>query len=408
MPKGTRVAHNADNATTDLFCSGSNDSKICVWGRKNDGISLIASIVREEEENLHCLLALHNCVVTASTSPYLYVYSLEELGFCKKLAYHRESVRCLATITPSLFASASLDGSIVVWQSSNLQAFKVLEYPENYIQEKDYVFAVNHILPLGERYLAAAINDGFRVYDIPSATCVMQCKKAHDATVNRLIPLYNGTRIASCSVDSSIKLWGTAQALDFTQGAPNSSGSSSSSSSGSGYKKSRGRRFGTRLGLQSTPMLEPICLGEMLGHSGAVYSLLPCSNESFASCGADGLVILWKDGVVQSEMRNRLASAALYINLLESRAEQEEEEQEIDEQVEEEEEEEPSGGLEGNVQCEYINVGGEGAAVEEDSKIAGLAKEEHAPKTLLQDEEIVSLVDAVVLTDSSANTRTVF
>lgn len=67
----------------------------------------------------------------------------------------------------------------------------------------------------------------------------------------------------------------------------------------------------------------------MLGHSGAVHDLLALSENSVASCGADNLVktmdnavvrppwltprlnqvILWKDGQVQSELRNHAASA---------------------------------------------------------------------------------------------------
>lgn len=73
--------------------------------------------------------------------------------------------------------------------------------------------------------------------------------------------------------------------------------------------------------------------GDMLGHSCAVHDLVALTENSVASCGADNLVnhlrshsfsfhilihpftlghpqvILWKDGNVQSELRNQAASA---------------------------------------------------------------------------------------------------
>jgi len=47
------------------------------------------------------------------------------------LAYHRESVRCLIKISDALFASASLDGAIVIWHTSSLSPLKTLTYPEH-------------------------------------------------------------------------------------------------------------------------------------------------------------------------------------------------------------------------------------------------------------------------------------
>jgi hypothetical protein len=40
--------------------------------------------------------------------------------------------------------------------------------------------------------------------------------------------------------------------------------------------------------------LDPICLGEMWGHSDSVNQLLAFAENGFASCSNDGTVILWK------------------------------------------------------------------------------------------------------------------
>jgi len=53
----------------------------------------------------------------------------------------------------------------------------------------------------------------------------------------------------------------------------------------------------------------------MLAHSDAVNLLISLNEHSFASCGADGLVILWKDGRIQSEIRNNIAQASLIYHL---------------------------------------------------------------------------------------------
>ncbi len=41
----------------------------------------------------------------------------------------------------------------------------------------------------------------------------------------------------------------------------------------------------------------------MWGHSDAVYDMVALSDSALCSCGADGLVILWKDGREQTEIR---------------------------------------------------------------------------------------------------------
>ena len=62
---------------------------------------------------------------------------------------------------------------------------------------------------------------------------------------------------------------------------------------------------------QPVVRLEPIYFGEMLAHSYSVNRLLALSATGVASCGSDGLVVLWKDGRHQSALRARIAAAHL-------------------------------------------------------------------------------------------------
>jgi len=197
-------------------------------------------------------------------------------GTCASHSYHLDK----------LFVSGSLDGSIVVWQSETLAPLRVLEFPEKYFDDQSlshgYIFPVNHFTLLSYRYLCAAIGRGFRVYDVTQGDCVVECKEAHDAAVLRLVPLYKGSRLVSCSADSLIRVWELPKGI---------------------RSKTHSRRR------PKSPPAQPRPMGDMLGHSGAVYDLIALSDNSVASCGADSLVVLWKDGRVQSELRNQAASA---------------------------------------------------------------------------------------------------
>jgi WD40 repeat protein len=55
------------------------------------------------------------------------------------------------------------------------------------------------------------------VYDVNTSDCVLEVKDAHEAEVNCVIPLYEGTKLVSCSADSSIRLWTTSQKVSFTR-----------------------------------------------------------------------------------------------------------------------------------------------------------------------------------------------
>lgn len=51
----------------------------------------------------------------------------------------------------------------------------------------------------------------------------------------------------------------------------------------------------------------PIKIGELHLHTKAIYYLLPLNEYSFASCGADALLMVWKDGRMERLKRSYLA-----------------------------------------------------------------------------------------------------
>jgi len=296
--KHTLHAHSGSVKCLELlargrFASGGNDDKICIWN--SDG-TLQGCIERKEEENLHCMLFVRKRgrLVTGSNSSLLLVYDVNSLNFDRLLAYHRESIRCLTRVSDDMFVSASLDGGIVLWQAETLTPSKILFYPEKYRNESRMYIHCVHSLLVVQNYLVAAIGHGFRIYDMKSGLCLVENANAHLSDVLDLALLYDGTRLVTCSADSSIRLW------EYRSGA--SSGQNESQEINL-LSMSHGKLRGSSL--------KATCLGDMVAHSDAVHSVISLSETSFASCSADGLVILWKDGRVQEEFRNRMATRSL-------------------------------------------------------------------------------------------------
>jgi WD40 repeat protein len=81
-------------------------------------------------------------------------------------------------------------------------------------------------------------------------------------------------RIISCSADACIRIWGTAQKVNFRKKKEKDEEKVK-------VKKGAGR-------------LDPVLQGEMWGHSDSVNNLLAFTENSFASCSGDGTVALWK------------------------------------------------------------------------------------------------------------------
>jgi len=142
------------------------------------------------------------------------IYDLESLTLHKTLSSptekaHREAVCCLAATPSGLLASASLDGEIKLWSMKTLNCVKSLNYGQEYRDtDHRFTFAVQHLLPIDDRYLLSAVGVGFSLWDVITGECLVNCAKAHRAAVEHVITLYNNERIVTCSADSSLRIWG--------------------------------------------------------------------------------------------------------------------------------------------------------------------------------------------------------
>jgi WD40 repeat protein len=289
------------------FVSGGNDRKLYVW--QNDGTAL-GVIERQEEENLHCLLYVGNeQLISGSNSSLLLVYHTTSFDFQKILAstYHRESVRCLVKLSNDRFASASLDGAIVLWHATSLTPMRRLHYPERYVDAQNKLICdVAHLLAVDDgRYLAAAIGNGYVVYDVLSGECTVSCPDAHDAQVTHLASLYGGARVLSCSVDGTVKLWAPPSVLSSSSSATSTffrftSRLTNSSGAAAAARKAMG-------GVAKPRLVEP----PLRGHCSSVWLALPLDATSVATCSSDGVILLWRDATRESARRAVVASQAL-------------------------------------------------------------------------------------------------
>jgi hypothetical protein len=192
-----------------------------------------------------------------------------------------------------MFASASLDGVIVVWQMESLTPLKRLSYPDKFVSidqnRKFYAHAVNHLLVLNQTYLAACIGNGFQIFNINTGESVMQKSDAHESTVYCIISVSGGKRFLTCSADAQIKFWGNSNDFSFSEDSDN-------------------LRHSKRKGSHN---IQVVSLGEMWGHTDQVKTLLKLSETAFVSGGHDNLIILWRDGEEQSLIRNKCAAEAI-------------------------------------------------------------------------------------------------
>ncbi|XP_065829817.1 WD repeat-containing protein 41-like [Oscarella lobularis] len=285
-----RVAVKCLLACDDGFYSGGES--LCAWNREGELVDKLPRAA--ENSDIVALVGAKNDRLIAATSnnPHLDVYQVEKSPTTrlravstKKLYAHREAVRCLVAVNEKLFASGSLDGSIHLWSSHTLSHVRCLNFEETYSTEtwKMLLFEVSQLLVIGDEHLFAAVGKGFQVHNVNRAqgeSLLAQRRNAHLATVHGIAYLQSRHLLVTCSEDATIRLWNVA--LDDLQ--------------------SRGK-IRVRRASFSASVKTPSLVGELVGHSGSVLSVVDLSPIGFASCGTDSLVLLWKEGNKEEKKR---------------------------------------------------------------------------------------------------------
>eukprot|EP00057_Strongylocentrotus_purpuratus_P007497 XP_011661971.1 PREDICTED: WD repeat-containing protein 41-like [Strongylocentrotus purpuratus] len=209
----------------------------------------------------------------------------------------------------SYFASASLDGTVKVWNSHTLSTSRQLNHINEY-EKNGFPWCVQHLIPLDTKHLCITIGSGLAVFDIVTGDCLWKKAHAHFSKITFISIINDGRFLATCSEDGTIRLWGVDQRIrGGSEDGDNSAKDLSMhkftdivQASHQKHSKESRRLFRRE---ESRPPL--LCLqGECVAHSGAVQMILDFRHDGMASCGVDGLVILWKDGELENAKRSDL------------------------------------------------------------------------------------------------------
>ncbi|XP_033125186.1 WD repeat-containing protein 41-like [Anneissia japonica] len=299
--------------SSNLFCSACE--QLCLW---NSDWEIEHRIKPNEDVQINHVLQLSDNRLVVSVASELMVYKVvssvgQDTGFQLQLLKnclppHRENIRCLVNISDSCFGSASLDGAIRVWATRALNYTQEFNQVEDYKVHCNYPHSVQYLLPMQERYLFAAIASGFSLYDVFTGNCLVHMLNAHYSSVTSLSMVYGGEFLATSSEDGTIRLWSS-----YEKSIP---ASDLSVSSDPVFQREISSFFQTtrpsaKHGRQT---YQPSLLGECVAHSGGINTFLDYGQEGLVSCGADSLLILWKDGVRQSCKRNKLIRENLFLN----------------------------------------------------------------------------------------------
>uniref|UniRef100_A0AAR2J454 WD repeat domain 41 n=1 Tax=Pygocentrus nattereri TaxID=42514 RepID=A0AAR2J454_PYGNA len=297
----------------DVWLSGGNE--LCVWSRD---FQLQCKSVHHRDagsrhsapEQIHHQLM--RCI-RAWRTPIIFKLNLSEVEMSvlaiRHLADHQDTIRALISINDGLFASGSHNGELILWDAVDwtIQAYEFILWeeqagdaqPEIRVgQQKQTDMSIQHLATDGE-LVVAAVGSGLYVYNAVMKTVVAYRKIAHDSDVLHTMLLDNG-QVMSCSEDGSVRIWELQDLPLPAEPAPSGFFGMFGTFGRSG--KQTGAPMKKLLDISGLRSLELI--GDLIGHSGAVQMFASFGEKGLVTCSADHLLIAWKDGERESQLRS--------------------------------------------------------------------------------------------------------
>ncbi|KAK3097993.1 hypothetical protein FSP39_015128 [Pinctada imbricata] len=291
----------------DMFVSGGHT--LHLWSQYG---KLLHTHTQKGEEADVCIMMLtrHDRFVAAANKQ-LVVYQRKEIwrdeelswqiSYVRALKHHSEAIRALTLVSDILFASGSIDGTILLWSSQTFVPMVTLNSVKDYKGTNNFFpHSIQHLIVESERYVVAAIGCGFSLFDIKTKKLICQKPCAHFSKIMHLSFVCDGSFLATCSEDGSIRLWG---ARTYTPDTGQEERANLATGVVNQFLNISPEQLRSRQG-QLLP--EPVLLGECLAHSGVVQKVIDCGQEGMFTCGDDGLVIGWKNSELQKLKRNQL------------------------------------------------------------------------------------------------------
>ncbi|XP_043919633.1 WD repeat-containing protein 41 isoform X2 [Protopterus annectens] len=301
-----------------LWLSGGNDLRVwnfewelqCKTDTFDDsGISAIIEIPK------NCIVAavdreLIIFKLTLPTEEYPN-YNIIEL---KRLYDHQDNIRALSNVNDNTFVSGSHAGEMMVWDSltGTLKAdecgFWVVSPPADshsgikMLRQQNEV-SVQNIISDG-KYIFIAVGRGIYVYSLETKSVIACQRTAHDLNV-LFISEVSSRQLMSCSEDGNVRIW------ELREYQPSPEASSGFFSMWGFGRPNKQASHVVKKKPESTVCHKLDLIGDLIGHSGAVQMFLYFEEHMLVTCSADHLVIIWKNG----ELESRLRSSALFHKL---------------------------------------------------------------------------------------------
>ena len=351
--------------TSLQFITVGNDASVCVWSVA--GQLLSSFFMTSVSDNIHSTIFVSdNHLVVATDSPLLFVYSLptyismnpaqkEKKSHNQLLgSQHRDSIQRLCRLSKNLFASASLEGVIVIWKDT-LQGhgrIRVMTTLNNLVANpSNKSNKIGAMIKLTTNLLAVAVETSIMIFDALRGEAVLEIPKAHSMSITHLESLYSNQVLVSASVDTTIKLWNLSPLFGKPKSRVSITAMSAKSASKSSTTPVRHKPVSATNTLATPPISPRVDLGvsspcksvgsmnnllkkmntqatenvvsivsvgvvspsialivELPGHTASISHLVKTSEYSFFSADNDLQMFLWKDDRIASEVKNVLCA----------------------------------------------------------------------------------------------------
>ncbi|XP_056588063.1 WD repeat-containing protein 41 isoform X2 [Triplophysa dalaica] len=294
----------------DVWVSGGNE--LCVW---NKDFELQCKTVHHSDTGISAMVELPKNFIAAAMDREIVIFKLNVSGSdvavmaMRHLTDHQDTIRSLINVNDGLFASGSHIGELILWDSLHwtIHACEHILWEESagegqsevrLTNQKQIERSIQHMSSDGE-LLVAAVGSGLYVYNVALKSVVAYRRIAHDSSVLHTMLQEDG-HMMSCSADGSVRMW---ELQDLPLPAePASSGLFGMFGTFGRSSKQvcpPTKKLPEVSGLRSLELT-----GDLIGHSGAVQMFVSFKEKGLVTCSTDHLLIVWRDGELQSQLRS--------------------------------------------------------------------------------------------------------
>ncbi|KAG7238615.1 hypothetical protein INR49_030689 [Caranx melampygus] len=290
----------------------SGGEELCVW---NKDFQLQCHRQNHSDTGITALIELPKNCIAAAMDKEIMIYRLTastdssvSLAELRCLSDHQDRIRALINVNDGLFASGSHAGELILWDAIdwNILAYEHILWEESQSPTQPEIrlgapkpseMSIQHLTTNGKLILAA-VGSGLYVYSVLTKSVVAYRKVAHDSNVLHTM-LLSDSELMSCSEDGSVRMWEIQDLpLPAEPASPGFFGmwtfGRSNKQAGPPSKK-----------IMDVPNIRTLELtGDLIGHSGAVQMFVNFKENGLVTCSTDHLLILWKNGERQSQLRS--------------------------------------------------------------------------------------------------------